>query len=133
MKPVLRLPGDGCRFLAAGRCLYEERINPGLCREFACTVLAALENHFDEFVVRGEILGLSSEQAGRIWEQRMAKALNIGWDCANFTAPQDDAEDALCLHFFEGICLLRMPACPGRCRRYERPDHTVSEQGDIYD
>ena len=133
MNPVLRLPGDGCRFLVAGRCLYEERVNPGLCRDFACTVLATLEGHFDEFVTRGEILGLSSEQAGRIWEERMSKALNIGWDCANFISLRDDAGEVLCGHFVEGICLVRMPHCPGRCRHYEHVDQTVGEQGDIYD
>jgi hypothetical protein len=87
----------------------------------------------DEFVTRGDILGLSPEQAGRIWEQRMVKALNIGWDCANFTSLRDDAGDELCRHFFEGICLLRMPRCLGRCRHFELPDETVSEQGDLYD
>ncbi len=132
MNPVLHIPGDGCRFRVAGRCLYEERINPGLCREFACTVLSVLEGHFDEFVTRGEILGLSSGQAGRIWEERMAKALNIGWDCANFASLLDEAGEVVCRHFVEGICLLRMPPCLGRCRHFELPDETVSEQGDIY-
>ena len=130
---VLRLPGEGCRFWAAGRCLYEESINPGLRREFACTVLTTLEGRFDEFVVRGEILGLSCEQAGRIWEQRMAQALNIGWDCANFTPLRDDGGEVMCLHFIEGVCLLRMPCCPGRCRRYELLSLSVSEQGDGYE
>jgi hypothetical protein len=133
VKVTLLMPGEGCRFWAAGRCLYEESVNPGLRREFACVVLAALEDRFDDFLTRSEILGLSGEQAGQIWERRMAQALNIGWDCANFTALQDDAGEALCLHFMEGVCLLRMPRCPGRCRRYKLSRETVSEQGDGYE
>lgn len=133
MRPVLRLPGHGCRFWTAGRCLYEEAVNPGLRREFACTVLLALEGRFDEFVARGEILGLSGEQAGRIWERRMAQALNIGWDCANFTALRDEAGDVLCGRYIEGVCLLRLPPCPGRCRRYEPSEETVGQQGDGYE
>lgn len=133
MTSVLRLPGDDCRFWAQGRCLYEESVNPGLRREFACCVLVALEGSFDEFVVRGEILGLSGEQAGRIWEQRMARALNIGWDCANFTPLPGDDGDVMCRHFMEGVCLLNMPCCPGRCRRYELPSQTDAEQGEGYE
>jgi hypothetical protein len=122
MSQVLHMPGEGCRFWAAGRCLYEETMNPGLRKDFFCTVLSALEGSFDEFVVRGEILGLSSKEAGRIWEQRMAHALNMDWDCASFSALQDDAGEILCLHFMEGVCVLRLPRCAGRCRRYELPE-----------
>jgi len=122
MSHVLHMPGESCRFWLTGRCLYEETVNPGLRKEFLCTVLSALEGSFDEFVVRGEILGLSSKEAGRIWEQRMAQALNIDWDCANFTALQDDVGDVLCLYFIEGVCALRLPRCAGRCRRYALPD-----------
>jgi len=133
VNPVLLMPAEGCRFRVDDRCLYEELINPGLRGEFACIVLAALEGRFDEFVTRGEIMGLSSEKAGLIWQERMAKALNIGWDCANFTVLRDDAGDVWCGHFFEGVCLLRMPVCPGRCRRFELLDGTAREQGDSYD
>ena len=116
--PPLPLPGRGCRFWAAGRCLYEERLNPGLHAGFACTALQALADSFDAFVVRGESLGLSSEEAGRIWERRVDAALNIGLDCANFIPLPDEAGDVPCAHFLDGVCLLRMPVCPGRCRRF---------------
>lgn len=122
MNRLLRMPGDACRFWVAGRCLYEEAMNPGLRTEFSCTVLRALEGRFDEFVVRGEILGLTSEEAGRIWEQRMAQALNIDWDCANFDSLPEDGGEVLCRHFIEGVCVLRLPRCPGRCRHHELPD-----------
>lgn len=122
MSRLLRMPGDTCRFFVAGRCMYEESLNPGLRAEYSCTVLRTLEGRFDEFVVRGEILGLTSEEAGRIWEHRMSQALNIDWDCANFNALQDDAGDILCRHFMEGVCVLRLPHCLGRCRRHELPD-----------
>jgi hypothetical protein len=133
VNPVLLMPADGCRFRVGDRCLYEELINPGLRREFVCTVLAALEGSFDEFVARGEIMGLSSEKAGLIWQERMAKALNIGWDCATFTPLRDEAGEVWCRHFFDGICLLGMPPCLGRCRHFELSDETAGEQGDLYD
>lgn len=118
----LRLPGEGCRHWVRGRCLYEEWLNPGLENGYVCTVLRVLEESFDEFIVRGEIMGLSSEQAGRIWERRMDAALNIGWDCANFEFRPDGAGEMPCLHFRAGICVLRLPECPGRCRRFALPD-----------
>lgn len=114
----VRLPGDGCRFWADGRCLYEELLNPGLRVEYGCVVLNGLEKNFDAFVMRGEKLGLTTEQAGRIWERRMDAALNIGWDCANFIFLQDGPGEMPCLHFRNGVCMLRLPACPGRCRRF---------------
>lgn len=122
MSPVLPLPGEGCRHWVAGRCLYEESVNPGLMREFACIVLTALEESFDEFIDRGEMFGLSVEEAGRIWEKRADQALNIGWDCASFTFLQDDPGDTACQHFLEGLCVLHLPPCPGRCHRYEPRD-----------
>jgi hypothetical protein len=102
--------------------MYEERLNPGLKDGFACTVLCVLEASFDEFIVRGESLGLSTEEAARIWERRMDAALNIGWDCANFIFRPDGAGEMPCLHFRDGICVLRLPECSGRCRRFALPD-----------
>ena len=122
MTRPLRLPGDGCRFWAEGRCLYEELLNPGLREDFCCAVLSGLEKNFDSFVVRGEMLGLTPEEAGRIWERRMDAALNIGWDCANFIFLPDGPGEMPCLHFRNGICMMRLPSCPGRCRRYAPPE-----------
>ncbi len=118
----LSLPGRGCRYWAHGRCRYEEVRNPGLNRGSSCTALRCLEESFDAFVVRGESFGLSSEEAGRVWERRMDAALNIGFDCANFIFVPDGAGEMPCAHFLDGVCTLRLPACPGRCRRYVRPD-----------
>ena len=122
MNPVRYLPGEGCRYWIVGNCLYEEHLNPGLRKDFVCSVLSILEERFDAFVVRGEILGLTSEEAGRIWERRMAGSLNIGWNCAQVTPMQDNPDDVLCQHFLEGVCVLRLPACCGRCRRYMLPE-----------
>lgn len=116
---LLRLPGDGCRYFACGHCLYEERINPGLRREFFCTVMVFLEDRFDAFVIRAEAFGLSSEEAGRIWEQRWAGQLNADWDCADFVPLPEEVEGVGCRNLVEGVCLLRLPSCSGRCRRFE--------------
>lgn len=118
MTTLLRLPGDGCRFFASGHCLYEERVNPGLRREFFCAFMAILEDRFDAFVIRAEAFGLSSAEASRIWERRWAGPLNADWDCADFTPLPEDVDEAGCRNLLDGVCLLRLPPCPGRCRRY---------------
>jgi len=117
MSGPLLLPAQDCLHWVAGRCLLEEALNPGLQRDFQCIVLNLLITRFDSFVLRGELLGLSAEEAGRIWEQRMA-SLNMDAECASFTFLADAEEDLPCLHFLDGLCLLRLPPCPGRCRKY---------------
>jgi hypothetical protein len=115
---LLRLPGDGCRYFARGRCLYEERLNPGLRREFFCAVMVFLEDRFDAFVIRADAFGLSSEEASRIWERRWSGRLNGEWDCVDFIPLPEGVEEAGCCNLVDGVCLVRLPSCPGRCRRY---------------
>jgi hypothetical protein len=129
--PLLRLPGDGCRYFVRGRCLYEECVNPGLRPEFSCAVLTLLEERFDAFVIRGERFGLTCEEAGRIWERRWAGPLSADWDCADFLPQPEDADEAGCGNLLDGICLPRLPVCPGRCRRYAGPVKESDSRSDV--
>ena len=48
----IRLPGWGCRHWMGERCLYEEHLNPGLRRNFRCTVLEDWEKILEEHMAR---------------------------------------------------------------------------------
>lgn len=118
MTTLVRLPGDGCRYFVRRCCLLEERVNPGLRTEFACTFLADLEARFDAFVSLSEVFGLSAEEAGRIWERRWGGVLSASWNCPDFVPGPEGVEDEGCDNLLDGLCLLAMPPCPGRCRHY---------------
>lgn len=118
MKPPLVLPGTGCRFWVAGRCLHGEAVNPGLDLNNACPVLREWEQRFDSFIELGEIFGISAAEAGQVWERRMRQALETGWECPDFQFAEAEVQDAGCRFLLDGVCLLRLPLCPGRCRRF---------------
>lgn len=119
MSRLLHLPGRGCRHWSAGRCLYEEHINPGLELEFRCTLLCCYEKRLDDFVQQVERFGLPEEEAGRIWRDRIAQSVDNDWECGDFLPLEDVSGQTMCRHFREGLCLLRLPVCSGRCRRFE--------------
>lgn len=122
MREVLPLPGDGCRHWHCGRCLYEEHLNPGLGQKYVCPAMRRIEESFDDFVGRGDMMGLTEEEAGRIWQLRVAQSLHKGWNCPDYEELLDDTGELLCGHFTDGLCLHLVPACPGRCRKFKLPE-----------
>lgn len=116
---LLLLPGQGCRHWLEERCLYEEALNPGWQAGFRCFVLRRWEQDFDEYVSRAECFGLTTEEAGDIWQQRMSSSFGKPWDCPDFLL-DNATPDPVCALLLGDICLLRLPPCPGRCRHYER-------------
>jgi len=116
VKPPLPLPGTGCRYWVAGHCLHAESVNPGLDPHHTCLVLREWEGRFDSFVDLGEIFGISAADAGQAWERRMRQELDSGWNCPDFMLAEDD--EMGCRYFLDGVCMLRLPVCPGRCRRF---------------
>lgn len=121
MNRVLRLPGQGCRFWLVGRCVYEERLNPGLDQAGRCAALREYEDRLDAFAHQAESFGLSDEEAGRIWTERMARSLDDDWECPDFLPEDDGTGETMCGNFADGLCILRLPRCPGRCRRFVLP------------
>lgn len=114
---VTRLSGLGCRHFLAGRCLYEEHRNPGLDQELRCRVLTRLGRAFDDFLIRAEAMGLSEEQAGRVWQDRFPETLARQGSCRDYI-PGDTTAFPDCGNAAGELCLLALPACPGRCRRF---------------
>lgn len=114
----IRLPGRGCRHWMGERCLYEEHLNPGLPRNFRCIVLEDWEKILEEHVARSECFGLTAKEAGNIWE-RMAVCLEDRWECPDFRS-DGEASGPSCALLAGDVCLLRLPPCTGRYRRYER-------------
>lgn len=118
MSQILVLPGTGCRYWTAGFCLYPEALNPGLEQGFRCLVLRKLEDSLDALIDRGEKQNLSIENTGRIWRQRLVRDLGETWDCPDFIPVEDEFGGMWCARLEGDLCHLRLPPCPGRCRRY---------------
>ena len=114
---LTRLPGRGCPHCLAGRCLYEEHLNPGLREANRCAVLNRLCRAFDDFVLRADNLGLTDEQAEALWQARFPATLAKEGNCQDYL-PDDTTSFPDCVHAAGELCLLVFPPCPGRCPRY---------------
>lgn len=120
------MPGVNCAFFLQGRCLYEERVNPGLRDSWRCRVLVALEQEYDRFLDQAEHFNLDLRTAMNIWERRAEEI--VGWkppcDAYACRGPEVQVdgengrpEDAVldCVHYWLGLCLPELPACAGVC------------------
>ncbi len=116
---IMRLPGVGCRHYLAGRCLYEEHRNPGLEERYRCTVLLRLGRAFDAFALRAENLGMTEEQAGRVWQSRFPATLAREGSC-RLRPPGDTTAFPDCASAAGDLCLLALPLCEGVCKRFSR-------------
>lgn len=128
---VLSFPGHSCRFYASGRCLYEERMNPGLEQRWRCRVLHAWAEAYDQLLDQAEVFSLEDEMAMAIWRKRMVELAPPGQWCADYIyAPDQDPPFAPlnvswnpyqemvtveCLHGVEDMCVNALPICHGVC------------------
>jgi hypothetical protein len=121
-KPKIALfPGASCDHYRAGRCLYEERLNPGLDVSLRCVAMLACEAAFDGFLAQADNFDLSDGRTVAIWEQRFEKLAAKNPDCELF-APAPGQDFPRCAHFDGELCLMRLPVCPGVCRNYARTE-----------
>jgi hypothetical protein len=140
-KRVTFLPGVNCEFYKRGRCFYEERLNPGLHRDWRCQVLLYLEGEYDRLLNQADAFNLDMPTATRIWEGRFRRIVRGVKPCGEYEpghvrdpagGPMEDEESAVvdCLHGWLGLCLLRLPLCEGVCRLFRpRPqDDPAAEQ-----
>jgi hypothetical protein len=118
---ITPFPGDACAFFLAGRCVLAERQNPGLDPGIRCKVLLGWESAWDDFLTRADAFGLEERTAARIWEDRLRLLVESGPDCAEFAAGPD-TEATGCAHSREDLCLMRLPACAGRCKDFRARD-----------
>ncbi|WP_461209995.1 hypothetical protein [Desulfocurvus sp. DL9XJH121] len=116
---VRRLPAGDCRFFECGRCLREERVNPGYHGEWRCAVLRGWEEAYDEFLDRAEAFSLGPADVSRMWRGRLELQVERAALCPDFVRGEG-GNGTGCACEFEALCLLRLPRCPGMCRRYER-------------
>ncbi|EPR42172.1 hypothetical protein dsx2_0099 [Desulfovibrio sp. X2] len=115
---VRQMPGNACRFYRHGRCLYEERLNPGYNASWRCAVVRKWEEEYDEFVQRAEAFGLEDETAGSIWEKRFQSLLRMDVPCEHF-GRGGEYELLKCVHLMGDLCLCALPRCEGVCRRFQ--------------
>jgi hypothetical protein len=117
MSNVRPMPGDACRFFRQGRCLYEERLNPGYHLSWRCLVLTRWEGEYDDFLQRAEAFRLDDAPAARLWEKRFEGLLREGINCPRFVSG-GVGEVLGCSLLFGDVCLAALPACEGVCRRF---------------
>jgi len=126
---ISTLPGTACRFHVQGRCLYEERLNPGYNRQWRCRVLLRWERAYDTFLTQADNFVMEPETAVGIWENRLRRIMNQGHDCPDFQPGGTDGAIG-CRHVHGGLCLAALPPCPGQCPRFEpggTPQRSPSE------
>lgn len=114
--PIRRLPGNECRHFAGGRCLFEERRNPGYNRSWQCRVLLQWEACYDDFLLRAEAFRLEAASAAGLWERRVERLVAQAPDCADFRRGGGAATG--CANAVGELCLLRLPECQGRCAHF---------------
>ncbi len=114
---IRRLPGTDCRHNVRGRCLYEERLNPGYHRDWRCRVVQGWEESYDDFLLRAEAFRLEAAAAAGLWESHVERMVRRGPQCRDFVPGGDGVPG--CSRALEELCLLRLPECSGRCRHFE--------------
>ena len=122
------LPAAACAHFATGRCLYEERLNPGLHLAWRCVVWREWEADYDAFLHRAEAFSLEDEEAGRLWARRQARLLAAARSCPDFVPGGEGPVG--CTAGRDLLCLGKLPACAGRCANYRtgrEPEGDVHE------
>lgn len=114
---INRLPGTGCTFHLCGKCLYEERLNPGLHKDWRCQVVQDWADDYDKFVDRAEAFNLEIEAVSQMWEDRFVKMMVSKRECPDFHPGGEEA--AGCAHEYGELCHVALPACEGMCRHFE--------------
>ncbi|WP_147821587.1 hypothetical protein [Salidesulfovibrio onnuriiensis] len=118
MKKLRRMPAEDCRFHLKERCLYQERLNPGYCREWRCSVLEDWERIFDEFLHRAEAFGLELREVNELWARQFDRLMRGNLECDRYE--YDPGQDPPgCVWQHDGLCIPALPECSGRCRHYE--------------
>ena len=124
MNEIKRLPGDGCTYYVRGRCLYEERLNPGYTQSWRCQVLKKWESKFDDFLARAEFFGVEQKAVPDLWDRQFQRMARDVFHCQMYTY-EPGVEPPGCRNQLDAICIHGLPKCYGRCRHYEIaiPEH----------
>ncbi len=117
MARIITFPASGCAHFILGRCLYEEHLNPGYQAGYRCLALERLQKGYDSFLNQVDAFGLDDARASGLWEKRFLELCREDTGCQDHE-PDDRKDFPGCRHSLEDICVLRLPACAGRCRNY---------------
>lgn len=115
MAKLRRLPAEMCEFYISGRCLLEERKNPGYHAAWRCILLSRLEREYDKLLSQADAFSLEQETAVRIWSGRM-RGLVPEYVCADYQPGGSDVTG--CGWSLGGVCVRKLPECPGTCRKF---------------
>ncbi|WFS64118.1 hypothetical protein LF599_08160 [Pseudodesulfovibrio thermohalotolerans] len=117
MSKISRLPGTDCRHHLNGRCLYEEWLNPGYTKSWRCQVTARWESSFDDFLRRAEFFGVAEDAAPDLWGRQFQRMARETFHCGMYKY-RPGAPVPGCGHHLDGVCVMGLPRCSGRCRHY---------------
>lgn len=118
-------PAQACYFFEEGACLHDEA-GSGSGADAQCVQLLHCVGLWDAFQDRAEALCLSENSAVRLWQERLRAALAEQGECPRCpSAPSawgrkhiEQGGWPACPHLRNGLCLLALPRCAGRCERY---------------
>ncbi len=114
---VTPLPGTGCRYFTGGHCVRKLKADPSLHDIWRCSVLEQWEQAFDAYLDQVECFKLDQETIMSIWTKRF-EDISDNPVCEDLIPGEDSVIGCALLHF--DLCRIKMPACPGRCRYFER-------------
>lgn len=117
MAKLKRFPAAACEYFVRGRCIVEERANPGYHARWRCLLLSHLEVEYDKLLAQADNFSLEKGATVRIWGGRM-RSLVPEKICPDYEPGGADVTG--CLACIGGVCLNRLPACPGVCRKFKR-------------
>ncbi len=118
MARVTKMPGRMCRFYKNGKCLYEEKLNPGYNRQWRCTVLKGLEGEYDKLLRQADNFHLDEHAFSEFWEQRIEEYLKSAVVCRKMV-PHDEEGLPFCAALHKEICLFEQPECGGVCNHFK--------------
>lgn len=115
------MPGSACRHYVSGRCFYDERLNPGYDESLHCRFLVLWEREYDEFLDRAEAFSLDPQALEALWDRRFERLQREGEGCEGYSYSENGGDQG-CANGRGAVCLLALPLCEGRCRRFALPE-----------
>jgi hypothetical protein len=76
-----------------------------------------MEDEYDRLLAQADVFELDEETAARILEGRLKGILPGERVCRDYSPGEDELTG--CLSGFRGVCLRRLPPCPGVCEKFE--------------
>lgn len=112
---IKRFPATACRHHLRGHCAVEESANPGYHERWRCILLARLEKEYDRLLTQADNFNLERTTTVNIWGGRM-RGIVPERVCPDYEPGGTDVTG--CRSCVGGVCVNRLPACPGVCRKF---------------